>query len=302
MRKTGLITAVLLTVSGCSTSASRTLPLPTLPSDRPDTGLTAGLATLALRAGQFRYDMLHNATLQVEGEADTLQSLITTRGVLVVDVTDSGDSTYMVTVSADSLRLDTQGPAPSPTTIGPIQIGPILQAIFGRTAVTVENQLADSLCSYGQLLSTARELLVPQLPTDGIVSPRANTTDTAITTVCRAGARITSYATRDLTDTRRQPQQFVVRGRTELAGMGVLRKDSVAVTGSLTSKGNVFFRESLRLPQKVETEATGKIRVQVGDSTTVFRQITTQVLELRPGMDSLQVPPQDQPTPAPPPN
>jgi hypothetical protein len=247
-----------------------------------DTSLAVGQVRLALMAGQFRYDMLQNTTVQIEGGADTLQSFITTTGVLLVEVMDHSDSTYTITVSADSLRLDTRGAGSLPGQTGPLQVGPVLRASFTRFAVSVENQLADSLCAYGQLLSTARELLLPQLPIDGAFPVRANARDTATTTTCRAGSRITSQTTRDLADLQRQPQEFAVRGQTELAGRGVLRNDSIAVSGLLRSQGTVFFREGLRLPRRVETQSTGRIQVQLGDSTTVFRQTTTQTLELRP--------------------
>ena len=295
MRATGLLGAVLLTVSGCSTPTSRTLPSPAVPSPL-DSGLATRQARLALMAGQFRYDIVQNTTLQIEGGADTLQSLITTTGVFVVEVTDHADSTYAVTITADSLRLETRGPASSAALTGPIQVGPILRGFFTRQAVTIENQLADSLCAYGQLLSTAREVLLPQLPIDGAFPARANTRDTAITMACRAGAYITSQTTRELTDLGRQPQEFTLRGQTELAGRGVLRNDSVAVGGSLRSQGTVFFREGLRLPHRVETVSTGRIQVRLGDSTTVFQQAITQVLQLRQG--SLQ----DPGAPVPPPN
>jgi hypothetical protein len=290
MQTKELLIAVLLTSSACSTSAPR-MPSPVPPSGHPDTGSTASQARLTLTVGQFRYDLLHNATVQVEGGTDTLQSSITTTGILVVQVIGRGDSTYTVTVEADSLHLDTRGPASAQTLSGPVRIGPVLQASFTRHAVTVENQLADSLCTYGQLLSTARELVMPQLRMDGSLLHRANARDTSITTVCRAGSRITVYTTRDLTDLRRQPQEFAIRGRTELAGTGTLRNDSVAVTGSLTSQGTISFGEGRRLPRKVETQSNGRITVQIGDSTTVFHQTATQVVELRHALDSLQVPP-----------
>ena len=280
MRTTGLLGAVLLTVSGCSTPASRPAPSPPAPFP-PDTSSTVGRARLALVAGQFRYDMLQNTTVQIEGGPDTLQSLITTTSVLVVEVTDHSDSTYTITVVGDSLRLETRGPGSLPGLTGPLQVGPVVQGSFTPHAITIENQLADSLCAYGQLVSTTRELLLPQLPTDGVTA-RTNMRDTATTTVCRAGTRIASQTTRDLTELRRQPQEFALRGQTELAGKGVLRNDSIAVSGSLTSQGTVFFHEGLRLPRRVETQSTGSIQVRLGDSITVFRQTTTQMLQLRP--------------------
>jgi hypothetical protein len=300
MRTPVLITAVLLTSTGCAPSASRTLPSPAVPEAPPDTGGTAGPAALRLAPGQFRYDLLHSAALNVEGGADTLQSIITTRAVLVADVTDHGDSSYTVTVTADSLHLETRGPNSSPPPLGPLHLGSLVRARFTRHAITIENQLADSLCAYGQLLSTARDLLTPQLQADGAFVAGADTRDTATTTVCRAGTRIMTHSTRDLTDRRRQLQQLTLRGRTELAGTGVLRNDSVAVSGSLTTQGTVFLQGGLRLPQRVETQSTGKIRVQVGDSATVFHQAATQLLERRPLSDSLRIPPQ--PSPLLPPN
>ena len=300
MRKAELIVAVVLTTAGCSASGSGIPPLPSTPRDRPDTGVTRGDTRLVLKPGQFRYDLLVNATIQAEGEPDSLQSSITTRAILIVDVTDHNDSTYGVTVTADSLHVATRRSSLPEILIGPVQVGPVLRASLTPYSVTVESQLADSLCAYGQILSTARELLAPQLAIDGALPRRASGRDTATTMVCRAGARISAYTTRDLSNSHRYPPEFASRGRTELAGTGELRNDSIAVTGSLTNQGSLTFVDGLRLPSKVQTHSTGRIQVRIGDSTTVFRQATDQIVELRQVVDSLQAPsrePDHTPTP-----
>ena len=292
MRKAELI-AVLLTAAGCSTSGSRTSPLPSTPRDHPDPGVTTGEVRLVLRPGQFRYDLHLNGTVQAEGEPDSLQSLITTTAVLVVDVTDHNDSTYEVRVTADSLRVATRRSSPPQSPIGPVEVGPVLRASFTPHSVTVESQLADSLCAHAQVVSTARELLAPQLAMNGSLPQRASTRDTATTVLCRGGARISAYTIRDLSNSRRDPPEFAIQGRTELAGTGALRSDSVAVTGSLTSYGTLTFLNTLRLPNRVQTQSTGRIRVQIGDSTTVFQQTTNQLVELRQVVDSVRPPLQE---------
>jgi hypothetical protein len=304
MRKTELIAAVVFTAAaGCSTSGARTSPLP--PGNYPDTGVTIEEARLVLRPGQFRYDLVLNGRIQVEGEADSLQSLITTTAVLVVDVADHNDSTYEVRVTADSLHVAAPQLSRQQIPIGPVYLGPVLRASLTPHSVTVESQLADSLCAYGQVLSTARELLAPQLALGGSLLQRASTRDTATTVVCRGGARVSAYTTRDLSNSRRNlpnPLEFMIRGRTELVGTGVLRNDSVAVTGSLTSQGSMTFLNGLRLPQKVQTQSTGRIQVRIGDSTTVFQQTTDQSVELRQVTDSLRTPFQGSDHPPAPPN
>jgi hypothetical protein len=306
MRKTKLIAAVVFTAAaGCSPSGVRTPPLPPTPRDHPDTGVTTDEIRLLLRPGQFRYNLLLNGTIQVEGEPGSLQSLITTTAVLVVEVTDHNDSTYEVRVAADSLHVATRQLSPQQIPTGPVNLGPVLRASLTPQSVTVESQLADSLCAYGQVLSTARELLAPQLGIDGSLAQRTSTRDTATTVVCRAGARISAYTTRDLSSSRRSlpnSPEFMIRGRTELAGTGALRSDSVAVTGSLTSQGTMTFLNGLRLPNKVETQSSGRIQVRIGDSTTVFQQTTNQVVELRQAVDSVKTPFQQLDPPPTPPN
>jgi hypothetical protein len=306
MRMTEVIAAVAFTAAaGCSPSGARTLPLPSTPRDRPDTGVATHETQLLLRPGQFRYDLLLNGTIQVEGEPDSLQSLITTTAVLVVEVTDHNESTYEVRITADSLQVAVRESSPRQIPIGPVYLGPVLRASLTPQSVTVEDQLADSLCAYGHVLSTARELLVPQLGIDGSLAQRASTRDTATTVMCRAGARISAYTERDLSNSRRNVpngSELMIRGQTELAGTGALRNDSVAVTGSLTSQGSVIFLNGLRLPNKVQTQTTGRIHVRIGDSTTVFQQTTNQIIELRPIVDSLKAPFQQSDQPPTPPN
>jgi hypothetical protein len=283
MTRQGLsrVFAVLLVlIGGCTTSGSRapTVTPPVL-GDTANLGITEDPRDLTFSAGSFQYRLRQNTKVHAEGLADTTPSSITTTALLSVDVISLGDSAYDVTVSIDSLQMSTEGLIPSRSVTAISFLDPVLQAFFRGNKTTIETYLPDSLCAYSQFVTAARQVLLPLLPTR-IKTPLSQVwVDTVSLVSCRAGSRIEMLVVQQISDLRREPREFALDERAELKGAGMLSINAVTVSGSIRTHGSISFTGGSRLPSLLRTESEGSITAQVGDSTMVFQQTTTQYIE-----------------------
>lgn len=264
------ITALFLTA--CPGSGARVpVPTPSYPGAAADTALTTLSRKLSFTPGHFKYLLTQNT--KVEG--DTSESTVLTTAYLSADVSADENSAYGILISVDSFHIVTESPIPTHPIMQSRSLGPILHASMSEVGTQLENRLADSLCAYSQFITAARELLVPQLPHEFTTPLLETLTDSTRITACRAGTRIDMLLTRQLRDLRRQPLQLALQGRTELGGSGLLGRDSVTVSGVMSTDGTISFTGLSRLPSHVETRSEGSITVRLGSSTTKFRQRST---------------------------
>ncbi len=281
------ISAVLILVAGIAGACTPRAVSPPLPTPGP-TGLPPtdrpALRYLRFSPNTYRYRFQQTVQINAEGSADTVPSTISTRAVVLVVVTSEPDSSIRVTVSFDSIFISTHGSIPSRGFSQVVSLDSVLHTRFSPTGVTVETRLPDSLCAYGQFVSAARELLLPELQFQ-IESPQRKIyTDTATHQACRAGVAIKLVTTRELQDQGQDSGELALRQQTEIQGAGVLRRDSLMVTGSVSTRGKVSFATGNRLPSLVQTQSEGTIRVQLGSLTTIFSQTSNQEIQLE-GLD-----------------
>lgn len=273
----GITAVVALLISACTPSNPRTSPVPPpIPTPIPDTGVIASTRRLTLVPGHFQYYVLQNATIRTDAVADTMGGGITTTARLVADVSADSDSSYTVVISIDSVQMTSQGAIPSRGIAQVSFLGPVLRASVRARHSIVEMNLADSLCAYGQFVTAARDLLLPALPSQVIIPLPEARVDTMVTVACRAGSRIQMTVVRELKNFSTDPLELTLQGKTELAGLGMVRDDSVSISGTLTTRGKASFTGEFRLPSLVQTESDGSITVRLGDSVTVFHQRSTQ--------------------------
>jgi hypothetical protein len=271
-------------MAACTPSRSTvpTVTLPVPPAERTDTGAPRNVRYLRLIPGHFKYHLVQNATVETEPRADTAMGNLSMRARLLVDVSSDVDSVYNVVISIDSLQMTTDGPIPTRLMREPLSVGPVLRASISTNHTTVESMLPDSLCSYGQLVTAARDLLLPQLPAQISPQPLQIRIDSTTATTCRAGTRISLLVIRQLRDLGTQPAEFTFEGKTELTGTGMLGRDSVTVSGSISTRGSALFTGGSRLPSLVRTTSEGWITTKLGDSTIVFHQKSAQELREQP--------------------
>lgn len=266
-----------LGITGCG---SGRLPSPPLPIPGPvetinprpprDRRLTAS-------PGTYRYRLTQTAEIRAQGISDTMPpSTVTMEALFYVDISQESDSTVHATVSVDSIRITPQGSIPQSPVLPVTRIDSILQITFPPAPVTSGNPIPDSLCAYGSLTGVARLILLPELTLDSELPTRRTYSDTSREVSCRAGTRVEVLTTRRLKNLGINPTEFTIEQATELQGMGVLRRDSVLVTGSTTTRGTATFMEGSRLPSTVLTSSEGTITVQLGSVRTVFRQLARQ--------------------------
>lgn len=272
-----------LVLGGCPRSVS-TVPTVTLPppSGAVDSGVSREARQLAFAPGHFQYRLVQNTTVQTVTPNDAPRSIISATARVLVEITSDSDSSYDVTISLDSLRMTTEGSIPRGPLVEYVSLGPLLQASVGPQQITIKTRLADSLCAYGQFLVVARELLLPQLPARVSTPLPQSPTDTTRIATCRAGSRIEMLVTRRVRDLGRELVEFAIDGTTELAGTGLLQRDSIIVSGSIRSVGTASFTEGFRLPSFMKSESEGSIVVRLRDSTTVFEQKSTQQMHREP--------------------
>ena len=267
-------------VVGC---ASTTPAPPVSPPGTPQIPTPAEATTRlhSFAPSLYRYRFEQTADIRAQGSAeDTIPGNVITRATVLVTVRAESDSIFEVTVTIDSISITTQGSILPQRSQEPLRLDSVLSAKFSRTGVVTERRLADSLCMYSQFVTTARELILPELPVQ-LYSPVSQVyTDTIVDRACRAGTEIELTITRELRDLRREPTELALRQQTRLQGAGVLRRDSLKVSGSITSHGTASFATANRLPSYIQTQSAGMITVQLGNTATVFHQTTVQTIRL----------------------
>jgi hypothetical protein len=272
--------ATSLLIAACASSGPR-LPatVPSVPAIQADTQPTQATRHLVLSAGNFRYSLTQNTTIQTEGSADTARNRITTRALLLVEVTPEGGSGYSISITVDSIELTAEGQSSFRLPAGTFSLGRVLEASFQPSSNTVRTVLPDSLCTYGQFVTAAHDLLLLQLPAEIDTDLSDPQMDSVRGTLCRAGTRIQMVSTRQARETGQGQPVFNLVSTTEMGGSGLLGRDTVHISGSIATQGMVSFTGGSRLPWLVETTSQGLISVRLRDSTTVFRQASSQRIQ-----------------------
>lgn len=279
-RLSTVLSVLSVLIGACTTSGSRApTVIPAVPAEAVTTGITEDPRDLNFSAGSFQYRLRQDTKVHTEDSTGTIRSSITTTALLLVDVTSHSDSAYDVIVSIDSLQMSTEGLIPSRSVADISSLGPVLRASFRGNNTTIETYLPDSLCAYSQFVTAARQVLLPPLPIQ-IKTPLPQVwVDTVSLISCRAGSRIEMLVIQQIRDLRREPQEFALDENVELRGVGMLSRNSVMVSGSIQTRGSVSFAGSSRLPSLIQTQSEGSITVQLGNSTLVFQQNSTQHIE-----------------------
>jgi hypothetical protein len=281
MRQPNFATPAILFVLGILSCAPRAPVTPSLPPIPEEASSTAPVKYLVLSAGNYQYRLTQTAEIVANdsGSAAT-PSLVSTTALFQVVVSHQDDSSFSATISVDSLRIAPQGLIPQPTSVPVQRIDSLLQAVLSLTHVTSHSQLPDSLCVYGPFISTAQLILLPELALQLDLTSQKTYGDTARELSCRAGAHIESLTTRQLRRSAGNFLDLALEQRTDLNGAGLLRQDSVRISGSVLTRGTVSFRTESRLPSLILTTSEGTVTVQLGSNRTVFRQTSNQEIRL----------------------
>lgn len=270
-----LLTLGMTALGACASPAVRIPTTPVVPVPPIDTGGTTPLRELSFAAGRYHYRFIQATEIQAESENPSIpgSGRISTVALLVAEITQDSGSTYRVTVAVDSLQLIREGQVTGVPII-PLTLGVILEAFVANGRIATATRLPDSLCAYSQFVTLARQLILPQMPND-MATPNS-AADTMTLSTCRAGTRIGVVAIQELSQDRSQPYQINLHERIDLAGVGMLGKDSVAISGSMRTDGTAEFDQKLRLPSAVKTNSQGSITVRLGNSVATFRQESRQ--------------------------
>jgi hypothetical protein len=271
--------AVLLTAGGACTpggSPPVTMPRPT-PTDVTPQPRTA---YLQFKPGTYRYQFTQTANITGSGVADTLPSTIVTRALIHVTVASQRDSTFAVRVSFDSIWISTEGSIPQRGINQPTALDSIVRGVFSRTTASSDIYLPDSLCSYAHFGGIGRELLFPELSLEVEVPARGTFTDNTTQQLCRAGITMAVTTTRELRNVGPAVGEMAIEQKSTIQGAGALRRDSVTVRGSTSTRGVAWFATLNRLPTLIRTRSEGEITVQLGNTTTDFRQHSTEDIQL----------------------
>jgi hypothetical protein len=234
---------------------------------------------LHLTPGTTVYEFRQSSDIRPEGGNDTTYSTITTEALFSVLITAQSDSTHEITISADSVRITASGSAPSRSRgleSLPVSLGTLLRASLSPTTRSIEVALADSLCAYGQLVSAAHEIALLPLPYGPLLGENGRWSDSSRFSTCRAGTSVETRAFHEVFYSPSQPNELALRAVATVLGSGIMRTDSVTVNGTVSSAGKALLEGENRLPTRLRTESQATITVRLGDSTTVFRQQSTQ--------------------------
>lgn len=281
-----VLSLTLLTTLFCACATG-----PSVPSGRPDVLPTvdtipkAAPRILELAPGQITYDFRQSSEIRPESPIDTTYSSIVTEALFLVTITSQLDSTYEIVVSVDSVLIATSGSAPIHSQIIqslPVSLGVVLRASLGPGSTDTEVVLPDSLCTYGQLASAAQEVTLFPLPYKAPLTNNGTWSDSAHFSTCRAGAIVETQTLYDIRYSVNQPNELVLQSVAIVNGAGVMRTDSVRVSGTVTSSGKALLEGDSRLPIFLESQSQGTITVQLGDSTTLFRQDVRREWRRRP--------------------
>jgi hypothetical protein len=266
----------LITMS-CAPSVVPRLPSPLPGPEDPAVSTVPPVTSLTFSPGSYRYHLRQTAEIIAQESGNTAApSTITTTAVFYVEITRQSDSLLLAVISVDSLRITSQGLIPQTRSGQGARLDSIFQAVLSPTLITSQGQLPDSLCQYGQLVSTARLILLPELAFEPAIPSRRVYGDTTREVSCHAGARLETLTTRQLRNSAKEPTEFSIEQQADLQGTGVLRQDSVVISGSIRTQGTASFPTGGRLPSSILTSSDGTITVQLGITKTVFRQQLNQ--------------------------
>jgi hypothetical protein len=276
-----VLTLSFLAVITLACTARKTPPRPPAPIS-PEVRVPGQSVPTYLRfsANVYRYRFQQRAHITAEASPDTVPSTIVTQALILVAVTADADSSIRVSVSFDSISISTQGSIPSRGLSQVTRLDSVLQVQFSNANTRIQMHSPDSLCAYGQFVSAARDLLLPELAIQ-VISPGDSVyTDTIVENSCRAGTSIEMITTQQLQDLGHEPPEFSLQQQAEIRGVGLLRRDSIAISGSIATFGTATFATANRLPSLVQTNSKGMITVRLGTITTVFSQISQQEIRL----------------------
>ena len=270
-------------LAGIATACTpATIPSPSPAPDKPQVSGPTQPATRYLHFSPniYQYQFQQAAQITADGSPDTVPSTITTRARILVTVATRANSDVEVSISFDSISMNTEGLVPSRGFSQVTSLDSVLQGVFSTSATRVEPRLGDSLCAYSQFITAARELLLPELLRQVEIPGREVYVDSITQKACRSGIAIELTTVRELRDLSRNPPEFAIQQRTNVAGSGQPQRDSITVSGSILTRGVAIFGNTNRLPSLVQTESEGTITVQLGSITTVFRQTSRQEIRL----------------------
>ena len=284
MRLVLRLTLPIVLVWACAT----TPPAPPRQPDVPaSTDTIAELPTriLQLRAGTTVYEFKQSVEVRPQAISDTTYSNIATQALFSVTVVPQNDSIHEITVAVDSLRIISTGPAPVRTQgvqSSPLSLGTILRSSLGPRSRSIDIMLPDSLCAYGHLVSAAQEILLLPMPSTALLAQGANWSDSSYFSTCRAGTTIGTQAIREISYIGAQVSELSLRSTGTIHGAGLMRTDSLSISGTVTSSGRATLTGDERLPLLILTQSEGALSVRLGDSTTVLHQRSTQEWHRRP--------------------
>lgn len=273
--------AMLELIMACTRVPSAESPDPVPIPVRRDS--VAPAIVLRLPQDSTRYSLRQTSSVRnLKAQDSATSGNLTTTAILyfVIDSAD-GNGRLSFTITADSLQITTEGSIPSHRLV-PRRIGPVLQGSVANGRIIAITALPDSLCAYSHLLTAAFHLLLPRLPAEVSLPLPNPVPDTTTITSCRAGTRIQLQIHRQLHSSKQAALTLTLEETVELSGTGMLRRDSITVSGLITTTGEVIFQPDSRLPQLVQTQSDGRVTVRLADSTTVFEQHSTQQLQRQP--------------------
>jgi hypothetical protein len=278
-RQRPTVSTVLLSlgIMACGSGRPASLPSPTPQPAETINPTPPGERHLTFLPGAYRYRLTQRAEIRAAGVSDTVPpGIVTTEALFHVDVSQENDSAIHATVYVDSIRITSQGSIPPITAPAVTRIDSILHVRFSRILTTFGNPIPDSLCAYASLTGVARLIVLPELALDPEVSARKTYTDTIREASCHAGAHVEVLTTRHLRSLGKNPTELAIEQVAEFQGVGVLRRDSIFMSGTTATGGTISFTEDSRLPSIVVTNSEGTITVQLGPVHTVFKQLTRQ--------------------------
>jgi hypothetical protein len=281
MCQPNLATPLILFALGILSCAPRAPVTPSLPPIPEEARPTAPVKYLVLSPGNYRYRFTQMAEIVADDSGSgATPSLVSTTALFHVGVSRQGDSSFSATISIDSLSITPQGSIPQPPVVQVQRIDSLLQAVLSPSHATSHSQLPDSLCAYASFISTANLILLPELALQLDLTSQKTYSDTARGLSCRAGAHVESLTTRHLRRSLGDLTELALEQRTDLNGAGLLRQDSVRISGSVLTHGTASFRTDSRLPSLILTTSEGIVTVQLGPNRTVFRQTSNQEIRL----------------------
>jgi len=264
--------ASIMACTGRPGSPTRVDPVPDIPTVVP----APAVRQLQILPGTFRYRL--SQTGEIRSSDHTASSTTTMYAVLRADVVGTSDSTLSIVISADSIKIATQGLIPAPRATQALALDSVVHAVLTPTTLRLVSSLPDSLCRYSIIATAARDVLLPTLPpTIQLPSPTVYT-DTTLTISCPAKIPFHNRTVRQIHNSGTEAFQFRISEETEITGAGMIRRDSLLVTGSVSTRGTALFQTTTRLPTLLETTSEGRITVQLGSTRTTFIQTSNLAL------------------------